>query len=474
MSNQSVFVREFAEVDRLLVRLERNLEDAKLSLKQQETLLGQIKVYGRNPATAGPILTQKGLRILSRYGLDSDSSPSSREALRCIANAFLLNESARQTFVDLGYAPRLAERLKLDSNDEEFLVSRMLFLLTYSTDVSFQALVDKHSLAESINMQVERHAKAISPDMIANSAQNLAAEDAALTETLKLLFNLTYYEPALAACFTPSVPSLIKLILHHPLPEPPLQPPISQLLNALLNLDFNPATTGATAEYESQNPLFPLANAETVVDRLVDILDRTIRVQPEKELEISAAPLCTLIRRVHEFAEPAVRTFMRTRLLPQQHEREKPLGQGDTLPARLLRLSTSPNLPTLRDNVSNLLFELSDKDPSKFVNNIGYGYASGFLVSHGLGVPPATTMTAGEGGQTAAKAVNPFNSITGQELSAEERDRPQVSEMTDEEKEREAERLFVLFERLKATGVVDVKNPVQQAVEKGRFEELSD
>ena len=44
--------------------------------------------------------------------------------------------------------------------------------------------------------------------------------------------------------------------------------------------------------------------------------------------------------------------------------------------------------------------------------------------------------------------------------------------MTEEEKDREAERLFVLFERLRATGVVDIKNPVQQAIDEGRFEEL--
>lgn len=34
--------------------------------------------------------------------------------------------------------------------------------------------------------------------------------------------------------------------------------------------------------------------------------------------------------------------------------------------------------------------------------------------------------------------------------------------------------MFFSFCRLKATGVVDVKNPVQQAVEEGRFEELDD
>jgi hypothetical protein len=46
--------------------------------------------------------------------------------------------------------------------------------------------------------------------------------------------------------------------------------------------------------------------------------------------------------------------------------------------------------------------------------------------------------------------------------------------MTQEEKEREAERLFVLFERLKATGVMDVVNPVEQAYRSGRIQELSD
>lgn len=47
--------------------------------------------------------------------------------------------------------------------------------------------------------------------------------------------------------------------------------------------------------------------------------------------------------------------------------------------------------------------------------------------------------------------------------------------MTPEEKQREAERLFVLFDRLEKTGVVKMgSNPVQQAREEGRLEELPD
>ena len=43
--------------------------------------------------------------------------------------------------------------------------------------------------------------------------------------------------------------------------------------------------------------------------------------------------------------------------------------------------------------------------------------------------------------------------------------------MTDEEKEREAERLFVLFERMRSLGV-GVENPVRTFQQSGRFEEL--
>ncbi|KAL5866316.1 hypothetical protein ACKVWC_011497 [Pyricularia oryzae] len=46
--------------------------------------------------------------------------------------------------------------------------------------------------------------------------------------------------------------------------------------------------------------------------------------------------------------------------------------------------------------------------------------------------------------------------------------------MTQAEKEREAERLFVLFERLRATGMVDVENPVAVAAASGRIQELSE
>ncbi|KAK5074566.1 hypothetical protein LTR16_008996 [Cryomyces antarcticus] len=118
------------------------------------------------------------------------------------------------------------------------------------------------------------------------------------------------------------------------------------------------------------------------------------------------------------------------------------------------------------------MFELSDKDPTKFVQNLGYGFAAGFLTSHNIRVPQTALGRSGtrrsKNGGSSENDV--FNPITGQRLDTESIDAG--PEMTEAEKEREAEKLFVLFERLKATGVIDVKNPVEQAIDDGRFEEL--
>ncbi|KAK3711441.1 hypothetical protein LTR37_009620 [Vermiconidia calcicola] len=464
------------EVDKLLLELDRNLDNAKLSLKQVESLLSKVKVLGRSAETAGPIFTNRGITVLSKYGLepkDSKSLPASREALRCLANAFLLNEPCRQAFVDSGYAPKAADRLKTDDRDDEFLISRILFLLTYNTKIDFEQLVKQNQLVESINQQITRHAKVFSSKSGRRKSEAAPMEDMSLVETLKLLFNITYYYPDMIPKFTPSVEPLVRLIINHPLPAPPLQSPVTYLLNALLNLDLASAEKKTPVGPEARSsPLFPYSSPEEVVDRLTSIFNKAIVTMPEKDLDQAAAPLCTLIRRFYELAQPQMKEWMRWIMLPREKDRDKPLGVGDTMAARLLRLSCSPGVPTLRENVSSLLFELSDKDANKFVQNIGYGFAAGFLMNHNIAIPQnaAEASCTPSGGD--AKGGAAYNPVTGQRLGAENEPEPEEKEMSEEEKEREAERLFVLFERLKMTGVVDVKNPVQQAVDEGRFEEI--
>lgn len=346
----------------------------------------------------------------------------------------------------------------MDNRDDEFLAARILFYLTYNTKLDFEALITNNKLADSINHHISRHAKDFTKSGRKNSMGS-PMRDMAMCETLKLMFNVTYYYPDQIAKFTPSIEPLIHILVHHSLPEPPLQSPTSYILNALLNLDLKAAEKKTPIGREARtSPLFPCSDAESVVDRLVSILDAAIRKQPETELDQAAAPLCTLLRRFYELATPQMKSFMRWLLLPNNSDRDKPLGQGETLSARLLRLSCSPSLPTLRENISALLFELSDKDASQFVKNIGYGFASGFLMSQNIQIPANATEAGSTQGREGSAGGSDVNPITGQKWSAQGSEQSNTAEMTEEEKEREAERLFVLFERLKATGVVDVKS----------------
>jgi len=312
---------------------------------------------------------------------------------------------------------------------------------------------------------------------VTNARERSSIELLALSEMLKLIFNVTYHFPAVVSHFKSSIPPILDILLHES-PRSTIEPPINLLLNALMNLELSQT---------SMDPIFSQNNPTTGVEHLIKILDSIISNPAETAIEATLIPVISLLRQVYVHAPRNVQTFMQQRLLPNKEERTRPLGKGDSLAARLLRLSSSGVQANGKESVSNLLFELSDKDSSKFVNNIGFGYASGFLHNHGLPVPQTSEQTSKATWQSGR--IPGVNFVTGQNLS----DEPAIDEpgMTEDEKIREAERLFVLFEkyilihallarckliidRLKATGVVNVKNPVEEALQSGRFEELSD
>jgi hypothetical protein len=354
--------------------------------------------------------------------------------MRVLANAMLLNRSARQMFVDKGYASKACAKLQDDTTwDGEFLLSRIVFLTTYETSVNLSELLDKHELAQGITNNLGRHAALLRSE---SKARIEPMEEAALVETAKLLFNVTHFSVKHIALFTPAVPHLIDLLWKHELPaSKPLDSALSHLTNGLLNLDLSAA--------EARASLFPDEDATKVTRRLVDILDRAMSSYDDVEKDVMVTPLVGLLIKTHETAPEPVQSYMQEALLPTAEDRQAVLGKGSNLPARLLKSSTNPTAPKLGNSVSHLLFDLSGKDAARFVENVGYGYASGFLFQNDIPIPEsaAQAFSAGDGrgGQ------RPVNPITGQFIDTENfADAP---EMSQEEKEREAERLFVLFER---------------------------
>ncbi|KAI9841332.1 MAG: hypothetical protein M1837_000765 [Sclerophora amabilis] len=460
------------ELSNLMQALNTDLSGKKLPLTQKSATLERIKVLGRSAENAEPIFRREGIETLARHGFSGDTA-TSREALRCLANALFLKADARQVFVDLGYAPKASERLRNDNKDDEFLLSRILFLTTYETDLNFDRLIDDHHLAENINANLARHAKQYSRS--ARKINSTPQDEAALSETLKLVFNITHYYPDQAAAFSKSIPHILKVLFRRKIPDPPLSAPISYLINSLINLDLE----DRSHTHLSANPLFPKFEPKCNAEHLINILDKAVYKYRQTELDQLAGPIVALIRKIYELAPDGVKRYMQWLLLPSDEERSRPLGKSDTLSSRLLRLSTSPMAPTLRESVSALFFELSGKDATSFVQNVGFGFASGFLMTHNVPIPDNALDAWSTGGsnQTDPSSVDgtpdgSINPITGQRVGNEATSNE--PDMTEEEKEREAEKLFVLFERLKKTGVVDVQNPVEKAVQEGRFEELKD
>ena len=320
--------------------------------------------------------------------------------------------------------------LKNDSRDDEFLLSRIIFLLTYTTKLDIEGLIDKHELAHTICMNIQRH-KSTQGNSLSDPM-----EDMSLAETLKLLFNLTHFCPQQSSSFVPALPHILAVLSKRQLPDiKPLDPVVTALVNATINIPLDGK--------ETQESLFKSGSINHV-DRLVVILEKATNSYPESELDTTLSPLLTFLRSIYAVAPENTKQHLQKLLLPSEEDREEVLGKGKSLPSRLLRLTNNPATPTLRDLVSGLLFELSDKDATIFVQNIGYGLASGFLFQHKIPVPDHLSGSSSQkaDGTGIQEKVNP---ITGQFLDREA-NVPEI-EMTQEEKEREAERLFVLFER---------------------------
>lgn len=101
---------------------------------------------------------------------------------------------------------------------------------------------------------------------------------------------------------------------------------------------------------------------------------------------------------------------------------------------------------------------------STLASYVGYGNVAGFLFNKGIMSAPPRSATSTAPTTTASGV--PIDPITG----VQETERKHLDEMTDEEKEREAEKLFVLFDRLERTGALPPsQNPIRKAAQEGKL-----
>lgn len=110
---------------------------------------------------------------------------------------------------------------------------------------------------------------------------------------------------------------------------------------------------------------------------------------------------------------------------------------------------------------------------SQLSAQVGYGNVAGFLFNKGVlsapGPLPTTSSSSTPGGGASITELaddEHINPITGRVEKESERRNNAMEEMTEEEKEAEAEKLFYLFDRLEKSGALSPnQNPVRRAMQ---------
>ncbi|KAJ1984846.1 hypothetical protein H4R34_000385 [Dimargaris verticillata] len=184
------------------------------------------------------------------------------------------------------------------------------------------------------------------------------------------------------------------------------------------------------------------------------------------------------------------RLEMRNHWFPEDRDRSVSPESIDSTGGRLVFILAQPMPTHLSHSVGNLLFNLWNNDVNQLVNEVGYGNAAGYLAAQGI--PFTTTQSSSSEPSLAARTHSysgsmRINPITGQAMSSPSNSQRSIqsdpnllgdmqavfAEMTMEEKEQEAEKLMVLFDRLQRTGVVEFEHPLAKATKEGILEEIS-
>ncbi|KAG1186627.1 hypothetical protein G6F36_006028 [Rhizopus arrhizus] len=410
---------------------------------------------------------------------------TSREALKCIVNSIYLKSELKKYL-----EPTIESLQNLLCNDTsqetQFLTCRILFLLTVNR-IDLVKQVMKLDIAKGIEKVLLENVSILKDKNSQPIDQNTLINPATVSsEALKLLFNLMlvvsrHQEDSLqtSTYFKNCLIPIFYILFEVPYAESqPMVPPHSQAIHALMQYPYETILSVWRSQIEWLDSLYKNLEEETdvVANTFMDMLDKSVHAlipsgnpdedghMDHQQIDATLSPLLLVIRTLAEGSLP-LRERWAVRMLPSEEDRLQPVNQGHSLSAYLIKLMTSTMLPQTQAAVCETYFILCDEDANNFTKQVGYGNAIGYLVNKGIPVELPNDEQ-----QQADENINP---ITGQYISAEDAG-PSLADMTDEEKEREAEKLFVLFERLKKTGVVDVENPITKAKREGKFEHIQD
>ncbi|XP_034540940.1 synembryn-B isoform X2 [Notolabrus celidotus] len=447
----------------------------------QKTCLETLRILSRDKHVLSPVATREGMLILGRMARlnpeeevdDNQKSVQEDtlleeeervvvEALKCLCNVVYNSPAAQQVSVDVQLAHGLCKSLRTAStwNHEVGLFTlRLLFLLSaLRPDVRGVMRRELHGvklltevLEHTLDVRWVGPYEAASPDP---EALPMPAEDnERAMEALKASFNLTL--SYMGGEEDDHQFRLIAAILRHLLmqrteTEEKTEEAHSHAVNLLNNLPVSCLDVLIDMPVQGGQEKYGGKNMD-VIQVLLDFMEK--RIDKGSNYKEGLTPVLSLMTEGSRHHRE-IRRFIKAQVLPPLKDVKIRPEIGSAVRNKLVRLMTHVDMG-VKQMAAEFLFVLCKESVDNLLKYTGYGNAAGLLVARGLlaGGRGETQYSEDEDSDTEEyKTAKPFiNPITGH---VEEPMPNPIEEMTEEQKEYEAQKLANMFDKLSRQNVI--------------------
>lgn len=449
----------------------------------QKTCLETLRILSRDKRVLAPVATREGMLILGGmarlnageegYDIQKSSQEDTQseeeervvvEALKCLCNVVYNSPAAQQVSVDVQLAHGLCASLRTARtwhHEVGLFTLRLLFLLSaLRSDVRGVLRREWHAvrlltevLEHTLDVSWVGPYEAARPDP---QALPMPAEDnERAMEALKALFNLTLSDAGGEVVEDDHQFRLIAAILRHLLmlkteTEEKTEEAHSHAINLLNNLPLSCLDVLIDVPVQGGLEMYGGKNMDAV-QMLIDFMEK--RMDKGSNYKEGLTPVLSLLTEGSRHHRE-IRRYIKAQVLPPLKDVKIRPEIGTTTRNKLVRLMTHVDMG-VKQTAAEFLFVLCKESVDNLLKYTGYGNAAGLLVARGLlaGGRGETQYSEDEDSDTEEyKTAKPFiNPITGH---VEEPMPNPIEEMTEEQKEYEAQKLVNMFDKLSRQNVI--------------------
>ncbi|XP_056137297.1 synembryn-B isoform X2 [Lampris incognitus] len=447
----------------------------------QRTCLETLRILSRDKNVLGPVATREGITVLAglaqlncgseeadtqnghpEHTLTGENERVVVEALKCLCNVVFNSTAAQQVSADVQLARGLCARLRAictGCHEVGLFSLRLLFLLSaLRRDVREDLQREQHPVR--LLTELLEHTVAlrwVGPYEVAPpepQALPIPAEDNERSmEALKTLFSLTLSDARDEDSdhqFRRIAAIMRHLLMLKTQTEEKTEEAHSHAINLLCNLPvscldvlIDVPIQGGLEKYNGKNM--------DVIQVLLDFMEK--RIDKGSNYKEGLTPVLSLMAEGSRHHRE-IRRYIKAQVLPPLKDVKIRPEIGTTIRNKLVRLMTHVDMG-VKQSAAEFLFVLCKESVDNLLKYTGYGNAAGLLEARGLlaGGRGETQYSDDEDSDTEEyKSAKPFiNPITGH---VEEPMPNPMEEMTEEQKEYEAQKLVNMFDKLSRQNLI--------------------